>query len=220
MKYVSGLTKSVIDKIYAYKENKKITSREEIKGIKGVSDKVYEQAIGFLRIPDSSNALDRTGIHPESYDIASRLLEKLNLDLKDINTEPFNETLKKQNVSKLSQELNTDIYTLEDIIKELQNPGLDPRDELEAPILKSDILHLEDLKLGMELQGTVRNVASFGAFVDIGLHDDGLVHISKMSKSFVKNPNDIVHVGDIVTCYVDNIDLEKQKVGLSLIKNN
>ena len=114
---------------------------------------------------------------------------------------------------------NNDIYTIEDIIKELLNPGLDPRDELEAPILKSDILHIEDLKVGMELQGTVRNVASFGAFIDIGLHDDGLVHISKMSKSFVKNPNDIVHVGDIVTCYVSEIDLVKQKVQLSLIKN-
>ena len=220
LKYISGLTKTVIDKIYAYKENKKITSREEIKQIKGVSEKVYEQAIGFLRIPDSSNALDRTGIHPESYNIANELLSKLNLNINDIDKDSFKETLQKQSASKLASELNTDIYTLEDIIKELLNPGLDPRDELEAPILKSDVLHIEDLKMGMELQGTVRNVASFGAFVDIGLHDDGLVHISKMSKSFVKNPNDIVHVGDIVTCYVDNIDLEKQKVGLSLIKNN
>ena len=134
------------------------------------------------------------------------------------DTEEFKETLKKQNALKLSEELNSDIYTVEDIIKELLNPGLDPRDELEAPILKSDVLHIEDLKVGMELQGTVRNVASFGAFVDIGLHDDGLVHISKMSKSFVKNPNDIVHVGDIVTCYVADIDLTKQKVQLSLIK--
>ena len=114
--------------------------------------------------------------------------------------------------------LNSDEYTISDIIKELLNPGLDPRDELEAPILKSDILHIEDLKIGMELQGTVRNVASFGAFIDIGLHDDGLVHISKMSKSFVKNPNYIVHVGDIVTCYVDEISIEKNKVSLSLIK--
>ena len=130
------------------------------------------------------------------------------------------ETLKKQNATKLASELNSDIYTIEDILKELANPGLDPREELEAPLLKSDVLHIEDLKVGMELQGTVRNVASFGAFIDIGLHDDGLVHISKMSKSFVKNPNDIVHVGDIVTCYVADIDLTKQKVQLSLIKNS
>ena len=184
-----------------------------------LSDKVYEQSIGFLRIPDGINPLDKTGIHPESYDVTNNLLSKLSLDIKDINNQEFKDTLSKQNALKLSEELNSDIYTIQDIIKELLNPGLDPRDELEAPILKSDILHIEDLKIGMELQGTVRNVASFGAFIDIGLHDDGLVHISKMSKSFVKNPNDIVHVGDIVTCYVADIDLVKQKVQLSLIKN-
>lgn len=219
LKYVSGLTKSVIENIYKYKETKKITSREEIKKIKGMTEKVYEQSIGFLRIPDGINPLDKTGIHPESYEVTNKLISKLGLDIKDINTDNFKETLNKQDVNKLATELNTDIYTLQDIIKELKSPGLDPRDELEAPVLKSDILHIEDLKTGMELQGTVRNVASFGAFVDIGLHDDGLIHISKMSKAFVKNPNDIVHVGDIITCYVDSIDLEKQKVQLSLIKN-
>ncbi len=220
LKYVSGLTKSVIENIYAYKENKKITSREEIKKIKGMSDKVYEQSIGFLRITDGTNPLDKTGIHPESYEITNNLLAKLNLDMKDVNANNFKEVLKKQNVKELAKELNCDIFTMDDIIKELLNPGLDPRDELDAPVLKSDILHLEDLKVGMELQGTVRNVASFGAFVDIGLHDDGLIHISKMSKTFVKNPNDILHVGDIITCYVDNIDIEKQKVQLTLLKNN
>ena len=219
LKYVSGLTKSVIENLYKAKEEQKFTSREEIKKVKGMSSKVYEQSIGFLRIPDGINPLDKTGIHPESYDVTNKLLSKLQLDIKDINSSEFKEKIKSQNALKLSQELNSDIYTIEDILKELLNPGLDPRDELEAPILKSDILHLEDLKIGMELQGTVRNVASFGAFVDIGLHDDGLIHISKMSKSFVKNPNDIVHVGDIVTCYVSDIDLTKQKVQLSLIKN-
>ena len=218
LKYVSGLTKSVIDKIYDYKEKNRIKSREEIKGIKGVSDKVYEQSIGFLRIPDGVNPLDKTGIHPESYDLTNKLLDKLNLDIKDLNTKEFKEELKKQVPVKLAEELNSDIYTVQDIIKELLNPGLDPRDTLEAPILKSDVLHIEDLRVGMELQGTVRNVASFGAFVDIGLHDDGLVHISKMSNSFVKNPNDIVNVGDIVTVYVSDIDLVKEKVQLSLIK--
>ena len=218
LKYVSGLTKSVIENIYKYKEEKKIKNREEIKKIKGVSDKVYEQAIGFLRIPDSSNPLDNTGIHPESYPLTEKLLEKLNININELNKEENKEILKKQNVKELAQVLDTDVYTLEDIIKELLTPGLDPRDSLDSPVLKSDILHIEDLKVGMELTGTVRNVASFGAFIDIGLHDDGLVHISKMSKSFVKNPNDIVSVGDIVKCYVDNIDLEKQKVSLSLIK--
>lgn len=219
LKYVSGLTKTVIDNIYKYKEKKKITSREEIKKIKGMTEKVYEQSIGFLRIPDSQNLLDKTGIHPESYDLTNKLLKELNLDLKDINTQEFKDTISKQDIVKLSQKLNSEYYTIADILKELNNPGLDPRDELDAPILKSDILHLEDLRIGMELQGTVRNVASFGAFVDIGLHDDGLIHISKMSNSFVKNPNDILNVGDIITCYVDDIDLTKQKVQLSLIKN-
>ena len=218
LKYVSGLTKSVIKNIYDYKEKHKIKNREEIKDIKGMNSKIYEQAIGFLRIPNSNNELDNTGIHPESYAIANKLLEHLNLNIKDINESEFKEKLKKQNITELSKLLDTDVYTLEDIIKELLSPGLDPRDTLEAPILKSDILHLEDLKVGMQLQGTVRNVASFGAFVDIGLHDDGLIHISKMSNNFVSNPLDVVNVGDIVTCYVDKIDLDKQKVNLSLIK--
>ncbi len=218
LKYVSGLTKTTIDKIYNAKEESKITSREQIKKIKGISDKVYEQCIGFLRIMDGTNPLDKTGIHPESYDITNKLLDDLKLDIANINTQEFKDALDKVNVSKEAEKLGTDSYTLTDIVKELKSPGLDPRDELEAPILKSDVLHIEDLKLGMELQGTVRNVASFGAFVDIGLHDDGLVHISKMSKNFVKNPNDIVNVGDIVKCYVCGIDLEKEKVQLSLIK--
>ena len=218
LKYVSGLTKTTIDKLYDYKENNKIKSRDEIKKIKGISDKVYEQCIGFLRILDGTNPLDKTGIHPESYDITNKLLSNLGLDLKDINTDSFKESLDKVNITKEAESLGTDTYTLTDIIKELKNPGLDPRDELEAPILKSDVLNIEDLKVGMELEGTVRNVASFGAFIDIGLHDDGLVHISKMSKSFVKNPNDIVNVGDIVKCYVIDVDLVKGKVQLSLIK--
>ena len=219
LKYVSGLTKTSIDKIYDYKENNKITSRDEIKKIKGISDKTYEQCIGFLRILDGTNPLDKTGIHPESYDITNNLLKDVNLDIKDINTDAFKDALDNINVESEASKLGTDTYTLTDIVKELKNPGLDPRDELEAPILKSDILHIEDLKVGMELEGTVRNVASFGAFIDIGLHDDGLCHISKMSKSFVKNPNDIVNVGDIVKCYVSSIDLEKQKVQLALFKD-
>ncbi len=218
LKYISGLTKTTIDKIYDYKENKKITSREEIKNIKGISSKVYEQCIGFIRIPDGINPLDITGIHPESYDIATKLLKEVNLDIKNINTSEFKDTLAEINVDDMVKKLNSDKYTIEDIIKELQKPGLDPRDNLVAPILKSDILHIEDLKVGMELEGTVRNVVSFGAFVDIGLHDDGLIHISKLSKEFVKDPSDIVKVGDIIKCYVADVDLKKEKVFLSLIK--
>jgi uncharacterized protein len=179
---------------------------------------VYEQAIGFLRVNNGTNLLDNTGIHPESYKATNELLKKLNLDINDINKPEFKEALNKVDVNKYADELKVDIYTLQDIIKELTHPGLDPRDSLPAPVLKSDVLKIEDLKEGMELEGTVRNVASFGAFIDIGLHEDGLVHISKMSNSFVSNPNDIVHVGDIVKCYVDSIDLTKEKVQLSLIK--
>ncbi len=218
LKYVSGLTKTTIDKIYNYKEQKRIESRDEIKSIKGISDKVYEQCIGFLRILDGNNPLDKTGIHPESYKITEELLKKLNLDLKDINSNEFKETLKSCDKKSLVNELKTDEYTLEDIIKELLNPGLDPRSEVEGPILRSDVLKFEDLKLGMKLKGTVRNVASFGAFVDIGLHDDGLLHISKMSKQFVKNPTDIVNVGDIIDVYVCDINKEKEKVNLSLFE--
>ena len=218
LKYVSGLTKTTIDKIYNYKESKRIESRDEIKSIKGISDKVYEQCIGFLRILDGNNPLDKTGIHPESYEITEKLLKLLSLDIKDINTSDFKEKLKNASVKDLVKELNTDEYTLEDIIKELLNPGLDPRSEVEGPILRSDVLKFEDLKLGMKLKGTVRNVASFGAFVDIGLHDDGLLHISKMSKQFVKNPTDIVNVGDIIDVYVCDINKDKEKVNLSMFE--
>ncbi len=218
LKYISGLNKKAIDAICTFKEQHEFQNREEIKNLKGMSAKMYEQAIGFLRIPTSINFLDKTGIHPESYNIALQLLAKENLDIKDINTEEFKNTLLSLDAEKISQELASDSYTISDIIKELLHPGLDPRDSLDAPILKSDILHIEDLKPGMQLEGTVRNVASFGAFVDIGLKNDGLIHISKLSKSFVKNPLDVVNVGDIITCYVDSIDLTKNKVSLSLIK--
>lgn len=216
LKYVSGLTATVINKIQKFKEKKEFTSREEIKKL--TTDKVYEQCVGFLRINNSINLLDNTGIHPESYELTSKLLKLLNLDIKDIKTEEFKHKLENIDLEKLTKELNSDIYTVTDIIKELKNPGLDPRSEAPETILRSDILTIDDLSIGMELKGTVRNVASFGAFVDIGLHDDGLLHISKMSKNFVKDPKDIVSVGDILTVYISDIDKSKGKVQLSLIK--
>ena len=216
LKYVSGLTTTVINKIQKFKEKKEFTSREEIKKL--TTDKVYEQCVGFLRINNSINPLDNTGIHPESYELTSKLLKLLNLDIKDIKTEEFKHKLENIDLEKLTKELNSDIYTVTDIIKELKNPGLDPRSEAPETILRSDILTIDDLSIGMELKGTVRNVASFGAFVDIGLHDDGLLHISKMSKNFVKDPKDIVSVGDILTVYISDIDKSKGKVQLSLIK--
>lgn len=216
LKYVSGLTATVINKIQKFKEKKEFTSREEIKKL--TTDKVYEQCVGFLRINNSINPLDNTGIHPESYELTSKLLKLLNLDIKDIKTEEFKHKLENIDLEKLTKELNSDIYTVTDIIKELKNPGLDPRSEAPETILRSDVLTIDDLSIGMELKGTVRNVASFGAFVDIGLHDDGLLHISKMSKNYVKDPKDIVSVGDILTVYISDIDKNKGKVQLSLIK--
>lgn len=214
LKYISGLTKPTITKLMSAKPFK---TREDIAKVKGISAKVYEQAIGFLRIKDGLNPLDNTGIHPESYLLTNNILQELNLNIKNINTDDFKETLKKADAKILADKLNADIYTVTDILKELQNPGLDIRENLDAPILKSDILTIDDLKIGMQLDGTVRNVTSFGAFVDIGLHDDGLVHISKMSKNFVSDPKQIVKVGQIVKVYVCDINKEKQKVGLSLI---
>ncbi len=219
LKYVSGITKKNIDKIITYREKKgRINSREELKKDKILSDKVYEQAIGFLRIPEGSNLLDATSIHPESYKVAESLLNELGFQMNQIGTKELIEKLETLDLKKYVDLLSTDIYTLEDVIASLKKPNRDPRDEMPQPILKSDILELKDLKVGMKLQGTVRNVAPFGAFIDIGLHQDGLVHISKMSKEFVSDPASIVSVGDIVDCYVLEINQEKEKVSLSLVE--
>ncbi len=217
LKYISGLTKKTIENIQNFKKEKTFKNREEIKKLKGITPKIYEQCIGFLRITDGENILDRTKIHPESYDKTYELLNYLNLDLKNIDTLEFKDTLKNCDINNISSQINLDVYTTTDIINELLNPGLDPRDNLEDVLLKSDVLTIDDLEVGMELKGTVRNVVSFGAFVDIGLKNDGLIHISKLSKDFVKNPLDVVEVGDIITCYVEKIDKEKKKVNLTLI---
>lgn len=214
LKYISGLNKSSIEKIIKYRENKRFESREELLDKKILSPKVYEQAIGFLRV-NGSNILDETSIHPESYPLALKLLEELNLNINDIGTDKMNINI---NIDEMSKKLNTDTFTLEDIILSLKKPKRDPRDEAKKPILRHDILDIKDLKIGDTLNGTVRNVTPFGAFVDIGLHDDGLIHISKMSKDFVKEPGDILSVGEIIEVYVDSIDLAKKRIGLSLIK--
>ena len=217
LKYVSGITSKNIEKIISYRESKgRINSREEIKKQKLLSDKVYEQAIGFLRITEGVNILDETSIHPESYDITLKLLESLDLKLTDIGSEILKEKLENINLEEYTTKLNTDIYTLEDIVKSLITPNRDPRDEMPQPILKSDVLNIEDLSVGMKLQGTVRNVVDFGAFIDIGLHNDGLVHISKITDKYIKHPSEVLSVGDIVDCYVDQINIEKEKVNLRL----
>ena len=219
LNYVSGITKAAIKKIIDYREKiGRISSREEIKKKKILSDKAYEQAIGFLRITEGSNILDSTAIHPESYDIALNLLKELNMSITDIGTKELIDKLDNLKVEEYASKLNTDQYTLEDVISSLKKPNLDPRDEYPQPILKSDILDIKDLHVGDKLQGTVRNVVDFGLFIDIGLHDDGLAHISKLSNSYVKHPSDLYSVGDIVDCWVDDISLEKNKVSLSLIE--
>jgi len=215
--YISGMTKSIITKLMKYKENHIIKSREELKKA-GLSDKAYEQAIGFLRITEGENPLDKTRIHPESYEATLKLLNELNLNINDLGKSEFIETLKKVKAGDYTEKLGIDIYTLEDIIAELISPAKDVREEINAPVLRSDVLDLKDLKPGMKLSGTVRNVTSFGAFVDIGLHDDGFIHISKMSKSFVSNPNDVLSAGDVIDCYVLEILENKNKVALTLIK--
>ena len=214
-KYVSGITKKNIDKILEYRNKSRIKNREEIKKI--LSDKTYEQAIGFLRVLDGTNPLDITGIHPESYDVTLKLLDMLDLSIADLGTDKLIERLN-IDVDDYSKKLNTDIYTLQDIIEALKKPNRDPRDEMPKPILRSDILHIEDLKVGMKLQGTVRNVVDFGVFIDIGLKNDGLAHISKLTNKYIKHPAELVSVGDIVDCYVDDINLEKNKVSLSLLE--
>ena len=218
LKYVSGLTKTTIDKIVKYREeNGKILSREEILKKKLVSEKVYEQAIGFMRVIDGNNILDKTPIHPESYDTTLELLASLGLSTKDIGSEELVKKLDELNIVEYCEEHKVDNYTLEDIVKCLKQPNRDFRDDFPKPLLKSDILRLEDLKRGMELQGTVRNVVDFGVFIDIGLHDDGLAHISKLTKDYIKHPMEVVNVGDIVNCFVYDIDVKRQKVSLSLI---
>ena len=216
LKYVSGLTKTNINKILKYRsDHGKFQNRDEIKKL--LTPKTYTQSVGFLRIPEGTNILDATSIHPESYDITLNLLKLLNLDIKNIGTEEFNKKLD-VDIAEYAKKLNTDVYTLEDIVKSLQKPNRDPRDDMPKPLLKSDVLHLEDLKPGMKLQGTVRNVTPFGAFIDIGIKNDGLAHISKLTNRYIKHPSEVVSVGDIVDCYVDEIYPEKHKVSLSLIK--
>ena len=219
LKYVSGINKKNIDKIIEYREkNGKINSRNEIKKQKLLTDKIYEQAIGFLRISEGDNILDATPIHPESYDITLKLLKEINANLTEIGTSSLIEKLNNIDINHYVNILNTDIYTLTDVIDSLKKPNRDPRDEMPQPILKSDVLNIEDLKVGMKLQGTVRNVIDFGAFIDIGLHNDGLVHISKLTNKYIKHPSEVVSVGDIVDCYVIDINKDKEKVSLSLIE--
>ena len=219
LKYISGLTKKSIEKIIDFRnKHGRFNSRNELIDNKILSAKSYEQSIGFMRVLDGSNPLDKTSIHPESYDKTTKLLESIGMNYDSLGTEELISKLDNINIDDYSKKLDIDIYTLEDIINSLKKPNRDPRDDFDKPILKSDVLHIEDLKKGMELEGTVRNVVDFGAFIDIGIKNDGLVHISKITDRYIKHPSEVLSVGDIVTCYVDEVFLDKGKVALSLIK--
>lgn len=218
LNYVSGLNKKVIGKILDYKKkNGSFKSREELKKVSGMDEKTFEQCAGFLRI-FGSNPLDKTNIHPEDYELVLKILNDYNVSESLVGTKDIEEKLKKIKTSDIINKYNISEDKWETIKNNLVNGVIDPRDEIKQMNLRSDVLTIDDLELGMSLEGTVRNVTSFGAFVDIGLHDDGLVHISKMSKSFIKHPSEILKVGDIITVYVIGIDKDKGRVNLSLIE--
>ncbi|MEC4202589.1 Tex family protein [Bacillus sp. AAVF1] len=220
LQYVAGLSKTVAANIVKKRDEiGKFTSRKELKDIPRLGAKTYEQCIGFLRVPDGGEPLDRTGIHPESYKETRELLKKLGLSTADIGTRELQDKINELNISEAAEQLGIGEITLKDICAQLTRPERDPRDEVPKPLLKTDVLQLEDLKEGMELQGTVRNVVDFGAFVDIGVKQDGLVHISKLSHSFVKHPLDVVSVGDIVTVWVEDVDAAKGRVSLSMVRD-
>ncbi|CAM2835651.1 helix-hairpin-helix domain-containing protein [Streptococcus mutans] len=218
LSHVSGLNKTISENIVKYREEKgKIQSRQEIKEVPRLGDKAFEQAAGFLRIPNAKNVLDNTGVHPESYVAVEKLFALLEITELD---ESARSKLRSVAIEKVATEVNLGQETLKDIIADLLKPGRDLRDDFAAPQLRQDVLELSDLKIGQQLEGTIRNVVDFGAFVDIGLHEDGLIHISQMSKNFVKHPSQIVVVGDVVTVWVSKIDIERGKVNLSLVALN
>ncbi|ASU99957.1 Tex family protein [Bacillus subtilis] len=219
LQYVAGLSKSVAGNVVKKREEiGKFSNRKELKDIPRLGAKTYEQCIGFLRVQEGTEPLDRTGIHPESYKETKALLKKLGLSTEHIGTAELKDKINQLALSETAKELGIGEITLKDICEQLTRPERDPRDEVPKPLLKTDVLQLEDLKEGMELQGTVRNVVDFGAFVDIGVKQDGLVHISKLSNQFVKHPLDVVSVGDIVTVWVDGVDVQKGRVSLSMVK--
>ncbi|SDQ26632.1 Tex family protein [Streptococcus equinus] len=215
LSHVSGLNKTISENIVKYRdEHGRISSREEIKKVPRLGAKAFEQAAGFLRIPGAKNILDNTGVHPESYKAVERLLKEL--DITDFD-DSAKAKLQAVSVKDMAETISLGQETLKDIIADLLKPGRDLRDDFEAPVLRQDVLDISDLEIGQKLEGTVRNVVDFGAFVDIGLHDDGLIHISQMSKSFVKHPSQVVSVGDVVTVWVSKIDKERGKINLSLV---
>ncbi len=220
LSHVAGIGPALAKNIVAYREENGITSRAQLKKVPKLGPKAFEQCAGFLRVRDSKNALDATAVHPESYEAAKALLEKLGYQLSDIKAgklPDLNVRMEEIGVKKLAEELNVGEPTLKDIARELQKPGRDPRDDLPKPVLRTDVLAMEDLAPGMELMGTVRNVIDFGAFVDIGVHQDGLVHISRMANRFIKHPAEVVKVGDVIKVWVVEVDAKKKRIALTML---
>lgn len=218
LEHISGLTKSTSQNIVRFREDTGLfTKRNDLKKVKRLGPKAYEQAVGFLRIAGGDQPLDNTAIHPESYNVAKAILKAIDKDISAIGTAELNEDLKTFDITSFCAENQVGQETVNDIIEQLQKPGRDPRDDVPKPILRADVLKMTDLTVGMSLTGTVRNVVDFGAFVDIGVKQDGLVHISRLSRKFVKNPSDVVAVGDIVKVWVTEIDAEKGRIGLSML---
>ncbi len=221
LQYVAGLNKTVATNIVKYRDtNGAFKNRDDLKKVPRMGDKAFEQAIGFLRVLNSTNPFDKTGIHPESYDLAESIMKELRLSENDIGSMILKLKFANINKKQLANKLGAGLNTLEDILDIFVAPLRDPRDDVEAPILRSDILKLDDLKVGMELKGTVRNVVDFGAFVDCGVKDDGLVHISQLKKGYVKHPLDVVSVGEIVTVWVKDVDFKRHRLQLTMIKEN
>lgn len=219
LEHVAGLSKTTAKNIIKQREELgKFSNRSELKKVPRLGPKTYEQSIGFLRIIDGVHPLDQTPIHPESYKVTETLLQEIGFDLNDVGTEQLRETLANVNVGEMAEKLNIGRPTLSDIIDALRRPGRDLRDDFPQPILKQKVLTLEDLEQGMEMEGTVRNVVDFGAFIDIGVGQDGLVHISKLAKKFVKHPMDVVSVGDVVTVWVEDVDVNRGRIALTMVK--
>jgi uncharacterized protein len=226
LQYVSGISASLAKSIVEYREsNGKFTDRQQLLNVKKLGPKAFEQCAGFLRITDGSNPLDNTSVHPESYNAVMKLLDMWESSLDEVKTgkikirhmnKHMNKHMNESELEAVAVRLNLGVPTLKDILRELEKPGRDPRDELPKPMLLKDVMDISDLKKDMVLKGTVRNVADFGAFVDIGVHQDGLVHISEMSDSFVKDPMDIVSVGDIINVRVINVDVKRNRISLSM----
>ena len=220
LSYIAGINGTIAKNIVNFREeNGKFANRKELLKVKRLGKKVYEQCAGFLRVSESDEVLDNTSVHPESYEVAKKLIEILGYDKRDLKLgklKDIDEKIKIIGINKLADELSVGILTLKDIIKELKKPGRDPREELPKPILKSGVINIKDLRKDMLLMGTVRNVSDFGAFIDIGVHQDGLVHKSQMANKFVKHPLDIVKVGDIVRVKILEIDEKRKRISLSM----